>query len=64
MDTQGTWLIIVSAATPIAGVVGFAINVRQVKKTKLENVKLQLEIEKLNQEAAANEKRIVPVTTV
>jgi len=38
------WLFILGAATPIAGIVGFAIQLRQVKKTRLENEKLQLEI--------------------
>lgn len=44
MEVQTLWLLILGAATPIAGVVGFAIQLRQVKKARLENEKLQLEI--------------------
>lgn len=44
MEIQPLWLLILGAATPIAGVVGFAIQLRQVKKIRLENEKLQLEI--------------------
>jgi hypothetical protein len=54
VEIQSLWLIIFGAATPIAGVVGFAIQLRQIKKAKLENVKLQLEIAALK--AASDER--------
>lgn len=63
MDSQFIWLLILSVSTPIAGVVGFALQLRQVKKVRLENDKLQLEIEALKKSAAASEKRIVQVST-
>jgi multidrug resistance efflux pump len=63
MDPQTLWLIALSVATPVAGVVGFAIQLRQVKKTRLENEKLQLEIAALKVSAAISERRIMQVTT-
>jgi len=63
MDPQTLWIIALSISTPIAGVVGFAIQLRAVKKGRLENEKLQLEIEALKAKAEATEKRIVQVTT-
>jgi hypothetical protein len=63
MDAQSLWLVILSVATPIAGVVGFAIQLREVKKTRLENEKLQLEIEALRANASQSERRVVQVTT-
>ncbi len=59
MDAQSLWLIALSVATPIAGIVGFSVQLRQVKKTKLENEKLQLEIMALKAAAASSQKRIV-----
>ena len=44
MSVEQIWIIILSLATPIAGVVGFALQLRNVKKTRLENEKLSLEI--------------------
>jgi multidrug resistance efflux pump len=63
MDPQTLWLIALSVATPVAGVVGFAIQLRQVKKTRLENEKLQLERAALKVSAAISERRIMQVTT-
>ena len=63
MEPQALWIIALSIATPVAGVVGFAIQLREVKKGHLENEKLQLEIEALKTKAAAADKRIVQVTT-
>jgi len=63
MDAQTLWIIALSISTPVAGVVGFAIQLREVKKKRLENVKLQLEIEELRANAAAADRRIVQVTT-
>ena len=51
-----------SIATPAAGVVGFGIQLRQVKKARLENDKLHLEIAALRQRAAEAERRIVLAT--
>ncbi|HEY6896030.1 MAG TPA: hypothetical protein VI279_02110 [Rhodocyclaceae bacterium] len=62
MEIQTLWIIALSIATPIAGVVGFAIQLRQVKKAHLENEKLQLEIRALKERAAEADRRIVPVT--
>lgn len=59
MDTQTLWLLFMSIATPIAGFVGFAIQLRQVKNARLENDKLQLEIAALRQRAVEAERRIV-----
>jgi len=63
VDIQTLSIISLSVATPIAGVVGFAIQLRQVRKTRLENEKLHLEIQALKKSAAAAEQRIVKATT-
>lgn len=62
MDSQTIWLLVVAAASPIAAVVGFAVQLRQVKQTRLENEKLQLEIAALRKEMANGERRIVLAT--
>ena len=62
MDIQTLWIIVLSIATPIAGVIGFAIQLRQVKKTHLENEKLLLEIRILKEKAAESDQRIVKAT--
>ncbi len=62
MDTQTVWLLVMSIATPVAGVLGFGIQLRQVKKARLENDKLQLEMAALRQRAANAERRIVLAT--
>jgi len=62
MEPQTLWLLMLSVVTPIAGVMGFAIQLRQVKKIRLENEKLQLEIAALNSVEAKREQRIVQVT--
>lgn len=43
--------------------VGLAIQLRQVKKSRLENEKLQLEIAELNAKAVASKQRVMQVTT-
>lgn len=63
MDTQTLWIIALSISTPVAGIVGFAIQLREVKKKRLQNEKLQLEIEALKANAAAANSRVVQVTT-
>jgi hypothetical protein len=63
MDPQTLWIILLSISTPIAGIVGFAIQLRAVKKGRLENEKLQLEVAALKAKATEAERRIVQVTT-
>lgn len=63
MDIQTIWIIVAAVSTPIAGVVGFAIQLRQVRKTRLENEKLQLEIAHLRAQAEKAESRIHRATT-
>jgi hypothetical protein len=53
------WIICLAVATPIAGVVGFAIQIRTVRKVRLENSKLELEIVRLQKELKESDKRIV-----
>lgn len=62
MDINSLWIVVLSIATPVAGVVGFAIQLRQVKKAHLENEKLQLEIVALKEKASEAEQRIVKPT--
>lgn len=47
MDIQTIWIFVAAVSTPITGVVGFAIQLRQVEKARLENRKLKLELVKL-----------------
>ena len=63
MDSQTIWLLVLALATPIGAVVGFAIQLRQVKKVRLENEKLLLEIASLKKVAALSERRIMSATT-
>jgi hypothetical protein len=56
------WLACLAIATPIAGVVGFAVQIRTVRKVRLENAKLELEIKKLEHELRTGQQRIVPAT--
>ena len=58
MDIQTIWIVVAAVSTPIAGVVGFAIQLRQVKKARLENLKLSLEIENLREQVARGRGRI------
>jgi hypothetical protein len=44
MDVPELWLICLAIAGPVAAVVGFAIQLRQLRKLQLENTKLELEI--------------------
>jgi hypothetical protein len=63
MDAQTVWLVVLSVATPVAGVVGFALQLRQVKQTRLENEKLHLEIDALKRERTERES-LVRVATM
>ena len=63
MDSQFIWLLVLALASPIGAVVGFAIQLRQVKKMRLENEKLQLEIASLKKTAVQSERRILAATT-
>lgn len=63
IDANIIWLICLALATPIAGVVGFAIQLRTVKKIRLENEKLTLEILTLRKEQEESERRIVSAST-
>ena len=63
MDSSALWLVILSISTPVAGIVGFAIQLRHVRKVKLENEKLFLEIEALRAAAEMQERRIQLVST-
>lgn len=62
-DTAPLWLICVSVSAPIAAVVGFAVQLRTVRNLRLENQKLELEIESLERAKAEAERRIVIPTT-
>lgn len=53
------WLVCLAVATPIAGVIGFAIQIRTVRKVRLENTKLELEIVRLQKELEKADSRIV-----
>ena len=52
-----------AAAAPIAGIVGFAIQLRQVRKTQLENEKLLLEIAALKAALTASQAHVIVATT-
>lgn len=56
------WLVAVAIASPIAGIVGFFIQLRTLQKARLENVKLRLEIDQRRQAQKASE-GIVRVAT-
>jgi hypothetical protein len=62
MDIPTVWVVLLAIASPVAGVVGFAIQLRQVKKTRLENEKLQLAISIIKREKEVTERRIVQAT--
>ncbi len=62
MDIQTIWIIILSIATPVAGVVGFGVQLRKVKKLRLENQKLELELQIKQREFDDYSAQIVKVT--
>ena len=53
------WLVALAVSSPIAGVIGFALQLRTIKKLQLENKKLGLEIEKLETDAKNSSNQIV-----
>lgn len=63
MDANVLWLLVLSISTPVAGVVGFAIQLRQIRKARLENEKLLLEIAALKAAAETRNQVIQRVTT-
>ena len=56
------WLICLAVATPIAGIVGFAVQIRSVRKVRLENAKLELEIQRLQRDLDRGGQRLVLAT--
>jgi hypothetical protein len=56
------WILIFAVATPIAGFIGFAIQLRTVHKVRLENEKLALEIRRLQMELQKADNRITKAT--
>jgi len=62
MEIQTIWLIILAISPPIAGIVGFSIQLRNTKKLRLENEKLQLEINQLKLKAERENRRIIEPT--
>lgn len=63
VDAPQLWLICIAVSAPIAGVVGFAVQLRTIKNLRLENEKLELEIENLEREKEEAQRRIVIPTT-
>lgn len=62
MDIQSVWVIILAIATPLAGVVGFGIQLRNVKKLRLENEKLELEVQMMRKAIESADSQIVRPT--
>ena len=62
MELQSVWILILAISTPIAGIVGFAIQLRNVKKLRLENKKLELEIIRIERETERADRRIIEPT--
>lgn len=56
------WFVAIAVSTPIAGVVGFALQLRTIRKLRLENKKLNLEIAKLEADAEKATNQIVRAT--
>ena len=57
------WLIAVALASPVAGVVGFFIQLRNLKKVRLENEKLSIEIQQLRNAQEESSRRVQVATT-
>jgi hypothetical protein len=56
---QELWIVLLALAAPIAGVVGFAVQLRTVRSLRLQNTKLDLEIAALQEEARTRNALIV-----
>ena len=56
------FLLCIAIGSPIAAVVAFAVQLRTVKKVRLENSKLELEIAKLRHELELKDRRVVLAT--
>lgn len=63
MTVQEAWLIALAVATPLSGVVGFAIQLREVKRQRLENERLVLELPRIRGEIERQQQRLVIPTT-
>ena len=50
MDVESIWLIIMAVSAPVAGVVAFYLQLKNLKKADLENRKLTLELHRLELE--------------
>lgn len=61
-EIEAVWKFCLVAAVPIAGVVGWAIQLRTVKKLRLEHKKLELEIEALEKSKKESDRRVVIAT--
>src|SRR5688572_26328529 len=62
MELQNIWILILAISTPVAGIVGFAIQLRNVKKLRLENKKLELDIFRIEREIEKADRRIIEPT--
>ena len=63
MDIQTGWGLASVAGAAITAVVGFAVHLRTVKKLRLENDKLALEIDNLKRNATERDRMLVIPTT-
>lgn len=59
MNLDAIWLVVLATATPIAGIVGFAVQLRTVQQVRLENRKLVLQIASLERALRAPKSQIV-----
>ncbi|MCV6611820.1 MAG: hypothetical protein OIF55_13680 [Amphritea sp.] len=62
MELDAIWLMLLAISSPIAGFLGFAIQLRTTKKLRLENEKLQLEVLELKVRRQKSEQVIVEPT--
>ena len=50
MNIESIWMIVVAVSTPVAGIIAFYLQLKNVRKANLENQKLTHEISKLKEE--------------
>jgi regulator of replication initiation timing len=62
MDIQAIWIVVVAVSVPIGASIGFAIQLRQLRQSLLENQKLALELKELQTRLDNAEKVIVRAT--